>query len=114
MALRSYVTEEIVQDCADGLLSRREALRRVALRGVRLPVAGSLLAACADDDKAATPPPASSSGSAPPPANSAAQLITFPGTTGDLQAAFAPATQPKGAVLVIHENRGLTPHFHDL
>jgi carboxymethylenebutenolidase len=31
-----------------------------------------------------------------------------------LQGAFAPADAPRGAVLVVHENRGLTPHFYDV
>src|SRR5439155_17352500 len=47
-------------------------------------------------------------GSGPPPG----QPVRFPGPAGELQAAWAgPATTPRGAVLVVHENRGLTPHF---
>jgi carboxymethylenebutenolidase len=41
--------------------------------------------------------------------------VRFAGSSGELQAAYAaPAGTAKGAVLVIHENRGLTPHFVDL
>jgi carboxymethylenebutenolidase len=40
--------------------------------------------------------------------------VRFAGPAGELQAAWAAAAQPRGAVLVIHENRGLTPHFYDL
>jgi carboxymethylenebutenolidase len=36
------------------------------------------------------------------------QPITWPGPQGELQAAWAQAANPKGAVLVIHENKGLT------
>ncbi|MDQ3943864.1 MAG: dienelactone hydrolase family protein, partial [Actinomycetota bacterium] len=38
-------------------------------------------------------------------------LITFKGPRGELKGSFAAAADPKGAVLIIHENRGLTPHF---
>jgi carboxymethylenebutenolidase len=42
----------------------------------------------------------------------AAQAITFPGPEGrTLQGTFAAAPRPRGAVLVIHENKGLTDHF---
>jgi carboxymethylenebutenolidase len=39
------------------------------------------------------------------------QEITFNGPNGPLQGAFAAAPQPRGAVLVIHENRGLNDHI---
>jgi len=119
MALHGYLTEEIVQDCADGLLSRREALRRLALLGLSLPAAGVLLAACSDDDTPTASGASSTASAASTPASAsaagAAELIRFKGQSGELQAAFAPAAgTPKGALLVVHENRGLTPHFHDL
>src|SRR4029453_17703976 len=38
------------------------------------------------------------------------RAITFPGPTAELQGYFAPAADPKGAMLVIHENRGLNDH----
>jgi carboxymethylenebutenolidase len=37
--------------------------------------------------------------------------ITFPGPNGTLLAAWAPAVKPRGGLLVIHENRGLTDHI---
>jgi carboxymethylenebutenolidase len=127
MALEHYLAEEIAQDCADGLLSRREALRRLALLGLSVPMAGSLLAACGGDDKAPSADRASSaasstSSSAPSAATSAsssasapkAEVVRFAGASGELTAAFASPAAPKAALLVIHENRGLTPHFHDL
>jgi carboxymethylenebutenolidase len=40
--------------------------------------------------------------------------ITFDGPAGKLFASFAAAEKPKGAVLIIHENRGLTDHFKAL
>jgi carboxymethylenebutenolidase len=39
------------------------------------------------------------------------EAITFPGPNGPLQGAFAAAAEPRGAVLVIHENRGLNDHI---
>jgi len=39
------------------------------------------------------------------------EAITFDGPNGPLQAAFAAAPNPRGAVLVIHENTGLTDHI---
>jgi carboxymethylenebutenolidase len=40
--------------------------------------------------------------------------VHFAGPAGELQGAWAEAGDPQGALLVIHENRGLTPHFFDL
>lgn len=39
------------------------------------------------------------------------EAITFMGPNGLLQGAFAAAPNPRGAVLVIHENRGLNDHI---
>ena len=114
MALRSYLATEIALDHVDGLLTRREALQRLGLLGLTAVAASGLLSACAD----ATPAPA-----APSPAPAATpdydvaaatartEAITFPGGTGSMSGAFAAAQSPKGAVLVVHENRGLTDHI---
>ena len=48
MALRQYLVEEVALDCADGLLSRRDAFRRLSLLGVSGGAAAALLAACGD------------------------------------------------------------------
>ena len=37
--------------------------------------------------------------------------VTFPGGTGTMSGAYAAAESPRGAVLVVHENRGLTDHI---
>jgi carboxymethylenebutenolidase len=115
MALHEYLAGEIVQDCSDGLLSRREALRRLVLLGIGATTAGALLAACGGDDT--KPTAATTVGSSGAPSTTAAEPsngIRFPGPAGELQGAYAPADTAKAAVLVIHENRGLTPHFHEL
>ena len=111
MALEKYLQEEVALDHADGHLSRREALRRLAYLGLGAPAAAALLAACSrgqNDPVAETTPGATPAGPTP----SATDDITFPGRGGrDTFGAFAAAEQPKGAVLVIHENRGLTDHI---
>jgi carboxymethylenebutenolidase len=112
--LQRYVAEEIATDHVDGLLSRREALRRLALLGVGTAAATTLIAACGENRQPDAEAPASSTGpateSAPPPGSEntvPTEPITWAGPTGQLQGAWAPATAPKGAVLVIHENKGL-------
>jgi len=118
--LQRYVAEEIATDHADGLLSRREALRRLALLGVGTAAATTLIAACSEERKPANEASATSSApstsgtpsseAGPPPGSEhtvATEPITWAGPSGELQAAWAPAQQPKGAVLVIHENKGL-------
>ena len=125
MALWDYLAGEVVEDFADGLLDRREALRRLALLGLSLTGAAALLAACGggDDDDGGTVAGASTTTAAATPdarpssSNPSAdgETVRFAGPDGELQAALAaPASSPKAAVLVIHENRGLTPHFFDL
>ena len=121
MALRDYLAGEVAEDYSDGFVTRREALRRLGLLGLGLTSATALLAACGggddDDDDAAAPAttttvPAATTTAAP--ASPSAATITFAGPRGELQAAYAAPDDPKRAVLVIHENRGLTPHFYDL
>ena len=146
MAMNDYLVEEVALDCRDGLLSRRDALRRLSVLGVSAATATALLAGCGSDDAGGAAPTASprttdesSASSTPrttaegaadssqprratttaPPETSAVPAavpgadgtITFPGPNGELQGVLATAADPKGAVLVVHENRGLTPHI---
>jgi carboxymethylenebutenolidase len=118
VALRDYLTSEVVTDCADGLLTRREAVRRLGLLGVGLSAAGGLLAACGDDDGEGASPDTTATTAAPSTASTATAdedgEITFEGPSGEIRAAFATTPDPSAGVLVVHENRGLTPHFRDL
>ncbi|MGQ0824664.1 MAG: dienelactone hydrolase family protein [Actinomycetota bacterium] len=133
MALRDYLVGEVAEDYADGRMNRREALRRLGLLGLAFPSAAALLVACGgeDDDDGASPtgetsPTTTGSSSpttdvtaAPETASTGApaagpHAITFAGPTGELIGAYADAAVPVGAVLVVHENRGLTPHFFDV
>ena len=111
MALEKYLQEEVALDHADGYLSRREAIRRLAYLGLATPAAVSLLAACARDEDA--PKPARTPGASPAgPEPAETEDITFPGPGGrDTFGTFSAAQDVKGAVLVIHENRGLTDHI---
>jgi carboxymethylenebutenolidase len=113
--LRRYIAEEIATDHVDGLLTRREAMRRLALLGVGTAAAAALIAACSERQEQAGPTPPSGttptpSGSAQPPGMAGAlptAPITWRGPQGELQAAWAQAASPRGGVLVIHENKGL-------
>jgi len=120
-----YLTGEVVVDYADGVIDRREALRQLGLLGVGVTVAGPMLAACDEEggsgDASGGPAGGTSgtpgaSGSAPAgPAPLATEAITFAGAEGrTLQGAWAAAGSPRGAVLVIHENRGLTDHIRSV
>jgi carboxymethylenebutenolidase len=120
--LQRYIAEEIATDHVDGLLSRREALRRLALLGMTTATATALIAACgekktttsnapATSTEPATSPGAAASPEAAAPPGSAAALpttpITWAGPQGELQAAWAEAPNARGGILVIHENKGL-------
>jgi carboxymethylenebutenolidase len=127
--LQRYLAEEVAEDHADGIITRREAMRRLALLGLGATAASALLAACGSDADAG-----SSSGSAGATtagaAGRAAQTgdsagvetwapvptrpITFQGPRGTLLGAYAAARRPRGSVLVIHENRGLTDHIRQV
>jgi carboxymethylenebutenolidase len=114
--LQRYLAEEIAEDHADGIITRREAMRRLGLLGVTSAAASSLLTGVA---RAAAPSPAAAADSrhgetlvewAPVPT----EAITFPGPRGTLMGAWAPAERARGGVLVIHENRGLTDHIRQV
>jgi carboxymethylenebutenolidase len=134
MALREYLTTEVAEDWVDGLISRREALSRLALLGLSMSASSALLDACAQQGTG-TPPAAVTGppgGSAPAPGGSApasggsatssvgssaplsGEAIRFAGPRGELQGFLSTAASPKGAMLVIHENRGLTDHIRSV
>jgi carboxymethylenebutenolidase len=138
MALHQYLAEEVALDCVEGLLSRREAFRRLGLLGVSAPAAAALLAACSSDysptaesvaptssKTESTESPATTSPASTTPATDAStttvaevgpqsEEIRFPGPQGELIGVLATAVEPQGAVLVIHENRGLTAHIRTI
>ncbi len=125
--MQRYIAEEIAIDHVDGLLSRREAMRRLALLGLTTAAASALIAACGTGSKNQSPgstttpttgpttgsptgsPTAPTTGTQPPGMDKAlpTQPVTWAGPNGELQAAWAQAADPRGGVLVIHENKGL-------
>jgi carboxymethylenebutenolidase len=119
MALRNYLVGEVAEDFVDGLLSRREALRRLTLLGLTISSATALLAACGDGGgqsgaAGATSPVAVTTTPGRTAKTKPGESVRFAGPAGELQGAWAEASDPQGALLLIHENRGLTPHFFDL
>jgi carboxymethylenebutenolidase len=119
--LQRYIAEEIAIDHVDGLLSRREALRRLALLGVGTAAATTLIAACGENKQPTADAPVTSNEpatvSAPPPGSENAvptTPITWAGPRGELQAAWAAAPQARGGVLVIHENKGLNDYIRSV
>ena len=108
--IQRYLAEEIAEDHADGLVSRREALRRLGLLGLSGAAAASLLAgAVVEQAKAFAARPAREPQAAElEVATLPTRDITFRGPRGrTLMGAWAPARRARGGVLVIHENRGL-------
>lgn len=125
--LQRYIAEEIATDHIDGLLSRREALRRLSLLGIGTAGATALFTACSSnkqpegDRTSEVEAPATSTGaatvSAPPPGSQNAiptEPITWAGPRGELRGAWAAAVNPRGAVLVIHENKGLNDYIRSV
>ena len=114
----SYLTEEVVEDYSDGIIGRREALRRLGMLGVAAAVAVPMLAACdtagvGGGAQTATGSPAASAPAGPPAQPT--ESITFDGPDNrTLQGAWSAAAEPRGAVLVVHENRGLTDHIRSV
>ncbi|MGZ5378258.1 MAG: dienelactone hydrolase family protein [Mycobacterium sp.] len=119
--LQRYIAEEIATDHVDGLLSRREALRRLALLGVGTAAATALIAACGENKQPTSDAPVTANEpatvSAPPPGSEntvPSTPTTWAGPRGELQAAWAPAADPRGGVLVIHENKGLNDYIRSV
>ena len=116
--LQQYLAEEVAEDHADGILTRREAMRRLGLLGVSGAVATSLLAT--GTAEAGGPRRRRSRrhghhhGSTTEWAPLPTEAITFAGPRGTLMAAWAAATKPRGGLLVIHENRGLNDHIRSV
>jgi carboxymethylenebutenolidase len=97
------------------------------MMGFTVLAASVLLTACGGDDDGAgggaatdsTAPTPSTAGSTPTTSgerrSGSTEAITYPsGRATPLRGAWAAAENPKGAVVVIHENRGLTDHIRSV
>jgi carboxymethylenebutenolidase len=109
--IQRYLAEEVAEDHADGIITRREAMRRLTLLGVTGAAATAVLAAGAQEARPAARPRGDTITAW---ALVPAQEITWAGPRGTLMGAYAPAAKPRGGVLVIHENRGLNVHIRSV
>ncbi|MFN8661314.1 MAG: dienelactone hydrolase family protein [Thermomicrobiales bacterium] len=124
----NYLVHEFVDDYVDGIMSRRDMMRRVLHITGGVATTATILTklgvkpVSAQD---ATPPPAPTPTGPRSPISVAEDDprisggdITFPGVDGaDLTAYQAMPAEHDGAlpvVLICHENRGLTPHIRDV
>ena len=122
MAYLGYLTSEVVEDWTDGLIPRREALRRLGLLGLSASAAAAALVHGSASAQSPSPGAVPSSGDVSPSGpvlppgmpGIAGTEIVFPGARGDLLGHLSTAATPRGAVLVIHENRGLTDHIRSV
>ena len=119
--MQRYLAEEVAEDLADGIITRREALQRLGLMGVTGASASALLASFAAPAAAKRADVGGGQGQGRGGESGSAewapvatQEITFAGPAGTLMGAWAPAAQARGGVLVIHENRGLNAHIRQV
>lgn len=133
-----YVLEEHVEDFNDGMISRRELLRRVTLITGSMAATLAVLEAmgCGAQPANAPATPASRATSTPqafatPPAQPTSDGVTVQpsdprikvetlavkGVDGAALISYSarPASgKPAGGIVVVHENRGLLPHIKDV
>ena len=142
--MQLYLVDEYVEDYQEGLLSRRDALRRIAAITGSMAFATALLAACgaaepgpagtgagtsATGEAATVGTTAAAAGTAQPAASPdpevsvpendpaiEARMVEFRGEGVQLMGYLAKPTGdgPFPIILVCHENRGLTPHIQDV
>jgi carboxymethylenebutenolidase len=101
-----YQKTEFYDDFTDGVVNRRNFLKKITALAGGTAVASSFLPAfeakadiiTADDPRLQT------------------EMITYPGDSGNVQAYLAKlkGTEKLPAVIVIHENKGLQPHIKDV
>jgi carboxymethylenebutenolidase len=109
--IQRYLAEEVAEDLADGIINRREAVRRLGLLGVTGAAASGLLTSFTAGTPVAAETERRRGARETVWGPVARESITFAGPRVPLLAAWAPAVKPRGGVLVIHENRGLTEHI---
>jgi carboxymethylenebutenolidase len=124
----TYLVHEFVEDYVDGIMSRRDMMRRVLHITGGVAATATVLtqlgvkAAAAQEGTPAPPPtptgPRSSVSVAEDDPAITASDITFPGADGEevtaYQAMPASGDGPFPVVLICHENRGLTDYIRDV
>ena len=119
---KRYLLDEFVEDYQEGHLSRREALKLIAGITGSLALANTILAACAPPPQA-TPAPTAQAAESPTAQASASAAgaidagdVEFPSEGASLKAYLARPVDNGlyPAILVCHENRGLTEHIKDV
>ena len=120
---QQYLAEEVAEDHVDGIITRREAMRRLGLLGVGAATASAMIAAEALAHGPAARPRARPRPRPRPGDGDARRVgagrrrepITFAGP--ERRRCWRPGRRrpkPRGGVLVIHENRGLTEHIRNV
>jgi carboxymethylenebutenolidase len=130
-----YIVEEHIEDFNDGLISRRELLRRVTMITGSTAAAFTMLAALGcnpNQPRAGTEPTSTAAAAAAtPPASSTTDGVTVRPDDPRIRVERADIKGPDGAalmsylarpsgsgrfpgVLVVHENRGLLEHIKDV
>jgi carboxymethylenebutenolidase len=124
--LKRYLAEEMVEEYEEGRMSRRHMIKTVGrILGVTF-VSPALLASLGyatpeapDEEQEAAPVPESGTSGVtvePDDPNIEVSEVEIPGEDGTIEGYL---TQPSGegpfaAILLIHENRGLTEHIRDV
>ncbi|HZA91026.1 MAG TPA: dienelactone hydrolase family protein [Gemmatimonadales bacterium] len=124
----NYLVHEFVDDYVDGIMSRRDMIRRVlhitggvAATATVLTELGVKSASAQEGTPAPPPTPTGPRSTVSVPEDDpsiSASDITFPGADGAevtaYQAMPSSGDGPFPVVLICHENRGLTPHIRDV
>src|SRR5215216_13653 len=112
--LQRYLAEEVAEDHADGIITRREAMRRLGLLGVTGSGgrnAGGRTSRCGGPQGVGAPEGLAAGHRVGPRGDRGDHVR---GPEGNLMAAWAAAEPARGGVLVIHENRGLNDHIRSV
>lgn len=116
--LQRYLVDEMVEEYREGRLSRREALRRVALISGSLTLGATLIGQVLPAAAAplARPTPQGGPMTSPTDPDLEVGMVQYPGDGATLTGYLARprAEGTRAAVLLMHENRGLTEHNQDV
>src|SRR5215204_2236088 len=124
----NYLVHEFVDDYVDGIMSRRDMIRRVLHITAGVAATATVLtelgvkSASAQEGTPAPPPtptgPRSTESVAEDDPRITGSDVTFPGLDGEeitaYQAMPSSGDGPFPVVLICHANRGITPHFRDV